>query len=170
MTTNAFFFYGIGIVFMMLLDFFNQAHFARHNTVIAFRVALVTVAMDTIISISLVGHFKLAGLALGSSIASVCGAGIMGIYTRYKYPEIFVGGLVRKFIKICISSVISVGIAALIYYLVLHYAYAHAIIMPRTILLAVAVVIAVGVYLLELKLFKIQEIRHLRNIFGGKMN
>ncbi|MDR0886538.1 MAG: murein biosynthesis integral membrane protein MurJ [Clostridiales Family XIII bacterium] len=169
MTTSAFFFYGISIVFMMLLDFFNQAHFARHNTVIAFRVALVTIATDTIISISLVGPLKLAGLALGSSIASVCGAAIMGIYTRHKYPEIFVGGLVPKFIKICIASVVSVGIAALIYYPMLNYSHAHDIIMPRTVLLMVAVAVAAGVYLLELKRFKVEEIHHLKNIFGGKV-
>lgn len=160
LTAKAFFFYSMGLVFMALNPFLIQTFYSMHNTRTPIYFAIVGIVVNIISNLILVNYLAHGGLALGSSIAAFVNTGLLIYAIKTKTEIHHATGTFKKIAKILFSALISIGISYLFYYFV-----GGNIWMPRMVLMAAVVIIATLIYLLLLKLFKIEELIHFRQIF-----
>lgn len=160
MTTIAFFFYAVGLVFMALQPFLIQTFYSMHNTKTPLLIATSGLIINIVANLILVNYLAHGGLALGTSIACATNT-ITLVYCIHKKTRIKTTSATgKKALKVLFASVISVGIAYGFNVLVLSNIW-----MPRMIQLAIIVVIAAIIYFIILKLFKIKELMHIKEIF-----
>ncbi|MDD4565839.1 MAG: murein biosynthesis integral membrane protein MurJ [Eubacteriales bacterium] len=161
MTGSAYFYYVIGLTFSAISILFTQVFYSMDNMKTPMIFGGIGVIINITVNLILVRYMALSGLALASSIASICGM-LMLLYALKKhYPKIKAVESYSNLFRIVISAVIAVGASYLLYqYVVLPLQY---IIVSRTAQLFIAVCFAGAVYMLLLCLFKIKE---LNLIFG----
>ncbi len=160
LTTGAFFCYSMGLVFMALNPFLIQTFYSMHNTKTPRNYGLIVIAVNLASNLILVNYLAHAGLALGSSIASLVNTVLLLYAIRRKTDIILMAGTWKKNFKILLSAVIAIGVSYLFYYFV-----GGTVWMPRMVLMGLVIIIAALIYLLLLKLFKIEELVHFREIF-----
>lgn len=160
LTYNAFFYYSIGIAFSSLQGFLIQTFYSMHNTRTPLIIAIICMVINMISNLILVNYMAHAGLALGGTISVVVSV-ISLFICIVNFTEIKVDRrLPVKIIKLILSSLIAVGISYLFFHFV-----GGAVWMPKMVLLGITVMIAVGVYLIILRMFKIEELVHIKEIF-----
>lgn len=160
LTYKAFFYYSLGLIFASLNGFQVQTFYSMHNTKTPLINSVITVIIGIVASLILVNFMAHSGLALSTTISWTVNSILLlwGIQTKtdIKLDK----ALPKKLGKLFIASVISVGISWIFNYFV-----GGAIWMPRMLLLFLTICIAVGVYLILLKVFKVEELVHIKEIF-----
>ena len=164
MTQTAFFFYAISLLPQMLTPLLIQAFYSRHNTRTPLIISCMTVIINIIASLILVGPLKLGGLALGMSIANSIYVTLLLIALRRRSKGIINREFVRKCIKVLVASLISVGGTLPIFIGVRNLFANNGWIMPQTVMLGLTVLLAVAIYLILLKLLKVEELKHIRTM------
>jgi putative peptidoglycan lipid II flippase len=165
LTSTAFFYYAFGLIFSMMQGFLIQAFYSRHNTKTPLFVATGAVAVNMIANLVLVNYLEHGGLALGWSLSSFFSTVLLLVAIRRKSPQILNRALVKNAAKICLSSAAAVGVTYPFFYFVGKLFADNGWIMPRMVLLGATVLLAAGVYLLLMKLFRVRELSHLRDMF-----
>lgn len=160
LTSGAFFFYGIGLVFFSFNDFISKIFYSMRNT----RAPIVCSGISVIINISfnllLIEAMAHRGLALATSIASLCNTILLYIWIKKRHPEIQLVESWIKLFKILLSAAVSVIIAFFIYNVLVDMIW-----MPRMLYLFIAVSLSVICYLALLKTAKIDEVALIRHLF-----
>lgn len=159
LTGSALLFYGIGLLFIGIGTFLTYVFYSVSDMKTPVICSGISVSVNIAVSLSLVGTLEHRGLALGTSIASIVNTVCQYILLKKKYGNIKLLSSKKKLLKICIASVISVGLAILTYW-----GLTAVIWMPRMVYLGIAILVAVLVYLLLLVRFEIDEVDLLKSL------
>lgn len=160
LTYRAFFMYSLGLVFVSLNAFLVQTFYSMHNTKTPLIISAIAITVNIITNLVLVKYLAHAGLALGSTMSWMTNTLLLLYAIRTKTDIDLDKNMRKKFGKLLISSIISVGCSWLFYYFV-----GGAIWMPRMLLMFFTICIAAVIYLILLKIFKVEELVHVRQIF-----
>lgn len=154
MTSGAFFYYGIGLVFFSLNDLFMKIYYSMQNTRAPIVCSGISVIINVTLNLLLIGSMAHMGLALATSIAAFINTLMLYFWMKHKYPKIAIMKSKRKLARIVLSAVMAVGTAYLLNGVLMANIW-----MPRMVYLGIAVGLAGVVYLGLLKLFKIDELK-----------
>lgn len=159
LTGGAFFYYSIGLTFIAINALLVKVYYAmqdmRTPVVCGIIGALTNIAMILI----LVGPMAHKGLALATSIAAIVNSAQLYLILRRKYPEVHVVRSSAKLLRIGISAFTAVAASYLPYMLLRGDG------TLRTLAaIAAGIALAGVVYLLLLKLFKIEELSLLEDL------
>lgn len=162
MTGSAFFYYSIGLVFLSVNILLTKVFYSMHDMKTPMIFAGIGVIINIVLNLILVRPMAHNGLALATSIASICNIIMFLAVMHKKYPHIKVLGSKRTLAKITAASIISVGASYIIYALIIN-ELSHVII-ARLFQLAIPVIFAMLIYLLTLIILKIDEVKILLQI------
>lgn len=157
MTASAFFYYAIGLLFISLNDILSRAYYSMQDMKTPILCSGVGVIINIILNLILVRYMAYNGLALATSIASMCSTALL--YSSFKniYKEITIIESRIKIVKIIFASIIAVGISGIAYYWVI--LPLKGVIYIRFIQLGLAISLAVIVYYIILRMMNIEEIK-----------
>jgi putative peptidoglycan lipid II flippase len=167
LTAGAFFYYAIGLIFIAVNALLVKIFYAMQDMKTPVVCGVFGAATNIVLNLLLVDPMAHRGLALATSIAAIVNAGLLYYWMRKKYPKVQVIRHKAKIWKITFSAVVSVGVSWPIYKGI------GAIVAPLaapsptiTALLSLigAVAVAAIVYLILLRLFRIQELSLLRDL------
>lgn len=162
MTSSAFLFYVAGLTFNSLNELLSRTYYSMHDMKTPMLCACVNVILNIVLSLSLVGIMAHNGLALATSIAGVSNFILLYIGLKKKYKHIRILKSKRKLMKIVIAAVAAVGGSALFYNMVI-IPLNHVVYM-RLVQLFLAVIVAFMLYYSLLTLFKIEEVKILKQL------
>lgn len=162
-TASAFLYYATGLTAITLIALLTHVYYSIHDMKTPIIYGVISVIINIVLNLILIKPMAQNGLALATSIASFVNALLLYNGLKQKYPHINLIKSRRKLSVIGLSSVFSVGASMLLYYMAIM-PLRH-LIVPRMLQLGLAVVFAVLVYLLILKLFKIEELGLIKQIF-----
>ena len=160
LTATAYLFYSVGLLFMAVNDLMLRGYYALHDMKTPMIYAGIGVVVNITLNLLLIKSMAHGGLALATSIAALVNCVLLLYGFRKKVPE---GKLITsysKYGKIGISAVVSVGLSKGFYELLV-----RSLWMPRMVYLGVAVLLAVGAYWVFLRVFKVEEIDLIKNLF-----
>lgn len=159
-TASAYFFYSAGMLFTSLSSFFVQIYYSVHDMKTPMYFAIVGVIVNIVLNFLLVGSMQHNGLALATSISAVCNAVLLYVGLRKRHKEIKIIKNIKKIGCIFVDTGVSVGASHLIYTFLINNIW-----MPRMLYLIIAVLFAVVIYIMVLKIFKIEELNIIRQLF-----
>jgi putative peptidoglycan lipid II flippase len=165
LTQTAFFYYAGGLIFSMMQIFLIQTFYSRHNTKTPLFIGIGAVAVNVSASLFLVHGLEHGGLALGWSLSAFVGVLLLLTAIRRRKPEALNRALAKKLAAICLCAVLATGGSYPLFVLARELFANRHWPMPRTALLGMTVLLTVGVYLLLLKVFRVRELIHLRDMF-----
>lgn len=160
LTGEAFFFYGVGIVFVILADFLARLYYTMQDTKTPILCSAISISVNIAINLLLIDVMAHRGLALASSIGAVVNVFFQSLFFRKKAPDLRVFPPRGKILRILLTAAVSVGAAMATYRL------CGLIWMPRMVQLGLAVLVAGLVYLPLLKILKIEEVDLLKTLFN----
>ncbi len=159
LTSTAFLFYSAGMLFTSLNVLFTQTYYSMHNMKTPMVCGALGVIINVTLNLVLIKFMAHGGLALATSIAAFCNAGFLYFGLKKKYSSIVIVESKPKIRKIIFAAVLSIG-ASYVFYLILF----NNIWIPRTMLMAVTVLIAILIYLALLKILHIDELNFLKKL------
>lgn len=162
MTSSAFLFYSMGLVFMSINDLMIRTYYSMHRMKMPMIFAGIGVLINIILNLILIKSMAHNGLALATSIASCATSLMLLAGLRYKCPQVQLLLSKMKLMKIVLASVIAVSSS----YFVYHYFVMpnSDIIVARVAQLLIPVVVAAVIYLALLIAFKVDEIKLIKQI------
>lgn len=160
LTTLAYFYYSIGLVFMSINDLMLRGYYALHDMKTPMIFAGISVGVNIVLNLLLVGPMAHGGLALATSIAAMVNSVLLVTGFRQKGLEVPLVADKGKYVKIIGASFVSVGLSKGLFELLI-----ASIWMPRMMYLGVSVLVAVGIYWALLKLFRVEEINLIKRLF-----
>ncbi|WP_245570875.1 murein biosynthesis integral membrane protein MurJ [Anaerovorax odorimutans] len=162
MTSTAFFYYAIGLIFMSFNDLMVRAYYSMQDMKIPMIFAGIGVIINIILNLILVKFMQHNGLALATSIAYMANTIMLFIGMKRSYPYIEILKSKKKLLKIILSAVIAVGLSYMVYNIII--GTIANIIYIRTVQLGISILTAGIVYLIMLKIFKVDEIGIIKQI------
>ena len=168
MTQTAFFFYSISLLPQMLAPLLINAFYSRHNTRTPLILSCICVVINICACLLLVGPLALGGIALGTSIAQTIFVITLLLVLRKRITGIITRAFMVKCVKVFIASSIAV-FGTLPFFLGVRILFENnGWLMPQTVMLGLTVLLAAGIYILLLKLLKIEELKHIRSMLNFK--
>lgn len=162
MTSSAFAFYSMGIVFLAFNALFTRIFYALKDVKTPVRYGMVGVVINIILNFVLVNYMYHNGLALSTSIAAGWNTIMLYRALRKKYPWIVITSEMKKVLSIIFAALISVGTAYGIFKLILSIG-----MLSEWICLIAAIGICIIIYALLLILCKIEEAEMIKkNIYN----
>ncbi len=159
LTSGAFFFYGIGLVFFAFNDLLAKVFYSMRNTRVPIVCSGISVIINIVLNLLLIDSMAHRGLALATSIAALVNTILLYTWMKKMYPKVRVMGSKNKLLKIIVAAAVSVLTAYFI-----NYALTSTIWMPRMGYLFIAVGSAGIIYLGTLKLFCMEEMDLIVNL------
>jgi putative peptidoglycan lipid II flippase len=163
LTSGAFFFYGIGLVFFAFNDLLAKVFYSMRNTKAPIVCSGISVIINITLNLLLIESMAHKGLALATSIAAMANSLLLYLWMNKKYPKVKVIGSGIKILKIILASFIAVLAAWFVNDILINLVW-----MPRMVYLFIAVSCAAGIYLLILKLLEVEDIKIIRLLFKKK--
>ena len=164
MTSSAFFYYSIGLLFMSFNELIIRAYYSMHNMKTPMIIGAIGVIINVVLNLILVRFMAHGGLALATSISYTATSIMLFACMKRNYSHINLLKSWRKIMIIVISAIVSVGSSYLIYtFVVMPLA---DIINVRVVQLGIAVFTAVLIYLGMLVVFKVEEIKIIKQILN----
>lgn len=163
-TGETFALYSLGLVFLALNALLTQIYYSMRDMKTPILCSAVGVLINIGLNFALVGSMAHRGLAVATSVAAAVNAIMLLIMMKKKYPQVKIFPGRSKMLRICVSSVIAVLVAVLVYQLV------TLVWMPRVCYLGIAVIASVLVYLVLLKVLKVEEISILKELINRRVS
>ncbi|WP_312094883.1 murein biosynthesis integral membrane protein MurJ [Aminipila sp.] len=157
MTADAFRYYAGGLVFMAANDFILKIYYSMSNMKIPMYCGIISVIINIFGSLILVGPMKHNGLALATSIALCINTLLLILGLKIKYNHIKIIGSKLKFIKIILSGVLSVILSLCVFILLKS-------LVCEIVALITSIATAIIIYIILLRLCKIEEVIILRKV------
>jgi len=164
MTFSALVFYSIGLVSHSSVRIFATAFFALKDTKTPVRISIIAIICNIILDIILMQFLQLRGLALATSIAATIQATILFIVLQKEIGKVDYKQLVNNLIKIVLIS-LAVGFVG--YYLI-HLQISIGVAGRLYLLIKIAIILLVSfvIYLIGLKVLKVESARKILNSFN----
>ena len=105
-SSNALFYFALGLPAFSLIKVFSSFFFARHNTKIPFYISLISVLINIIISIVYFGSVGFIIIPIATSISSWFNSLILFIFLKKKNLFYFNKIFLNRFIRIIISAIL----------------------------------------------------------------
>jgi putative peptidoglycan lipid II flippase len=166
LTARAFLCLAPGLVFAMMSDVVVGAFYSKKQTKTPLFIALVAIAVNIVFDLLLIGRYGNAGLAAATSLSQIVAAVLYVMVMRAKSPHLLRRGFVTRCAKVIAAAAVAAIGTSPIYFGVMSLAVSNSWIMPRAALLFVTALAAIAVYALLLRVMKVDEIRHFREIAG----
>lgn len=163
LTSGAFFFYGIGLVFFAFNDLLAKVFYSMRNTKAPIVCSGISVIINIALNLLLIESMAHKGLALATSIAAMANSLLLYLWMNKKYPKVKVIGSGIKILKIIFASLLAVLVAWFANDILTNLVW-----MPRMVYLFIAVSCATAMYLIMLKLFNVEDIKMIRLLFKKK--
>lgn len=163
LTEPAFFWYSAGILFQGLALLLTKLYYSIGNTKTPVIYAGIAAATNILLNLILIGPMKQGGLACATSIAAGVNVAQLYLGLRKKYPQIQLFRSKKKVVLILGIAAVSVGLSRLFYGWL-----QSALSLSGILNLGVSVCAAGLVYLILLKLFRVDEVHLIRELFGKK--
>lgn len=156
MTSRAYLFYSISIFFLAVITLLTKVCYSLGDMKTPVFCAIIGIIVNIAGDFILIKPMAVSGLALATSIANMVNAILLIAYIQRSHNKIDLFSRENILAKIIIATMISIGIGYMLYRAGL--AVTHAI---SNILFIIAVIISVTIYLLILRLFKIEEMNQI---------
>ncbi|QOX65060.1 murein biosynthesis integral membrane protein MurJ [Anoxybacterium hadale] len=163
MTSSAFFYYSMGMLFMSANELITKAYYSIHDMKLPMIFAAITVIINISLCLVFLTFMDHSGLALATSIASFCNLILLSLGIRRKYPHIKLYDSKSKIIKTIIAAMVSVGASYAIYMLV-GFLLIDTFIVNCT-QLGLSVLSALIIYYVILKIYDFEELELLKSVF-----
>jgi putative peptidoglycan lipid II flippase len=163
-TSTVFFWYVMGLAFLIPIGFLTQVFYSAKNTRTPVILSSICAGVNIAGNVLLMRPMGIGGIALSTSIAFALNFTLLIAIMNRKWRGMLGRGLVYKGAKILGASVAAVAVSFPVYRLLQGYIPAGGTI--RLLLpLACAALLAIIVYLLLLRLAKVEEVYHVRELF-----
>jgi len=166
MTSSAFFYYAAGLLFMSVNDLMIRVYYSIHDMKKPMVYSAISVIINIILNFVLVQYMAHSGLALATSIASLCSTVMLYLGLRYQYSYIRVFSSGKKLAKIAVAAIISVGISYIIYSQIS--LTLNSVTLTRFMQLLIPIAAAAISYLFLLTMLKVDEVKLLKKIIKRK--
>ena len=163
LTGTAFFFYSCGLVFIALNEFLVQVYYSLKDMKTPIKCAACGVAVNIGLNMLLIGKMAHGGLALATSAAAFVNFIMLSAFIARKHGEVELLKSKSKILKIIVVAVIAVAAAYCV-----QRGLMATIFMPRIAYLGIVVIAACIVYIFLLTVFKIDEVKLLREFIRKK--
>ncbi len=163
LTTGAFAFYALGLVFVALNALLVKIFYALQDMKTPVLCGVAAAVTNIVLNLALVGPMEQRGLALATSIAALVNTVALFVLLKKKHPEVRVVESSAKTAKILAAALASVALSWPVYAGLGRLAGLHAF-----VALGAAVAAAASAYLLLLHLFKIEELSLLGDLVKRK--
>lgn len=153
MTSSAFFYYSIGLVFTALNKFLTKVFYSLRNMKSPMFYSAASVVINICLNLVFIRYMGLKGIALSTSIASLANC-IMKYYGLKKYGHIHLIGreAVKELLKIVVLSALAVALSYLFFI-------STEVIRSDLLHLALAILFGGTAYFLLLYYFKVKEVK-----------
>lgn len=168
MTSSALVFYSVGIVAVGVKSFIIRIFYALQDTKKALWNSLLTLVLNVIFNLSLVGFMGHNGLALATSMSNILTAIILLYLLRKKIGNLGLTKMIQSAMKITGSSIV-MGIFVYITYNG-SMAYFNPSRIMELVIVGLTVAFAAVIYLAFLYLFKVEELHFLINSIKGRLD
>lgn len=156
-TAAAFFYYLPSLAFGAISTLFVYCFYSLHDTKTPIIGGLAGVVVNITLNLILIRPMEHGGLALSTSIASLCNVIILYLMLRKKHPAITILKSRRKILKINGAAILAVSASwGAYHFLIMPFS---DILYPRMLQLGLAVFTAAVVYYVLLALWKIEEVK-----------
>ena len=162
MTSNALFFYSIGMVGVGLREILSRAFYSLQDTKTPMINAAIALTINIILNIILSKFLGIAGLALATSISAIFCTGLLFISLRKKIGSFGMKNTTISFIKILASSLAMGVVAYLAYNMLLLY-------FSGNLSLMISICIGALVYFVIIYFMRIDEVDSLVNSAKKKL-
>ena len=156
LTSSALVFYSIGLAFLSLNTLITKIYYSMHDTKTAVKCSAVSVLLNIVLNLALVGPMGHAGLALATSISYMANTALLGYTFTRRYPSIRLLSSFKAPLQILAVSAVSVGCSRLVY----------SAAGTGIVRLALCCALAVVLYLAMLKILHFQELDLIYQLFG----
>lgn len=167
MTAIALIMYSVGMVACGINDLLTKIFYSLHDTKTPMIIGVITVVLNIVLNLILIRYLKLAGLALGTSLAFIVNAILLFCLLRKKIGNFSQDKILKTGAKSMISSII-MGIITSFSYKIFYSSLGISMI-DEIIALSGAVIVGVVSYGILIILFKVEEIEILKNILRSKV-
>lgn len=165
MTSNALIFYTIGLIGMALRTYYEKAFFALHDTRTPMVNGIITVLLNILLNIILIGPLEYKGLALATSISTLLTTVLLFYGLKRKIGRIELSEIFICFFKTIISSLI-MGI--IVYFYKISFMGHRVNLIYDIISLLFICIIALIVYIIILYLMKSKELKYFTSLLKNK--
>jgi len=151
MTSNALFFYSIGMVGVGLREILSRAFYSLQDTKTPMINTAIAMTINIILNMVLSKFLGIGGLALATSISAIFCTGLLFVSLRKKIGSFGMKNTTISFIKILVSSLIMGIVAYLAYNFLLSY-------FGSNLSLTISICIGAFVYFMIVYFMKIDEV------------
>lgn len=151
MTSNALFYYSIGMLGFGMRDIISRAFYSLQDTKTPMINAAIAMAMNIVLNIILSKFMGIGGLALATSISAIFCTVLLFINFRKKIGPFGMKNIAISFIKVSCASIVMGVIARLLYDILIKNIGAN-------LALIVAIIIGAVVYFVMIYFMKIDEV------------
>lgn len=151
MTSNALFYYSIGMIGFGLRDVVSRGFYSQQDTKTPMINAAIAMAMNIVLNLILSKFMGIGGLALATSISAIFCTALLFISFRKKVGSFGMKNIVISFIKILCASLIMGAIAKLAYDVLLKY-------ISGNLSLIAAIIVGATVYFVIIYFMGIEEV------------
>ncbi len=166
MTASAFMYYAAGMIFIAANEYVVRVFYSIKDMKTPMILGSISIIINIILNLILVNFMEHNGLALGTSIAAVINFAQLMFCLKRKHADIRIIASKKKLCKIIIAAIAAIIGSYISYSLIIDYM--SRIIVARVIQLGLAVLVAVCLYLLLLVVFKIEEVKLIKQIIKGR--
>jgi putative peptidoglycan lipid II flippase len=162
MTSDALFYYSIGMIGYGLREILSKAFYSLQDTKTPMINAVIALSMNIVLNVILSKFMGIGGLALATSISAIFCTILLFINLRKKIGSFGLRNIAISLIKVSIASVIMGVLARLVYRLLLDS-------MSSNLSLILSIGIGVMVYFILVYFMKVDEVKDILTIFKRKL-
>lgn len=152
MTSQVLFYYSLGMLFYGLREILSKPFYAAQNTRIPMLNAFLGVGINIILSLVLIQHMGLGGIALATSISSIITTVLMYISFKKKFGDLNLKLLLRNISKVFCFSIVTLIVMIYSYKILLK------IINNADLIIILCTLFSSIFYLILILIFKIDKI------------
>ncbi|ELK20661.1 putative membrane protein, MviN family [Anoxybacillus flavithermus TNO-09.006] len=162
MTSEALFFYSIGMIGFSLRELLSRVFYAFQDTKTPMINAAIAIFMNIVLSIILSRYLEIGGLALATSISAIFCTLLLFINLRNKIGSFEIRNIIISFVKVLCASLLMGMISRFFYYALLNN-------INDNLCLVLSVCIGAITYLVIIYFMRIKEINIIVNVIKKKL-
>ncbi|MBJ6361618.1 murein biosynthesis integral membrane protein MurJ [Paenibacillus sp. GCM10012307] len=156
MTAVALLYYTIGLIGFLLRDVISRAFYALKDTKTAMINGSIAVALNIVLSLTLVPFMGIGGLALGTSISAIIGTVLLMYSLHKRIGDFGIRNINITFIKVMFSS-LTMGIISSKTYTIL-----YGFLSSNSLSVCISILVGIVVYIICTTILKVEEINLLK--------
>ncbi|MDR0874779.1 MAG: murein biosynthesis integral membrane protein MurJ [Clostridiales Family XIII bacterium] len=164
LTSTVFFYYAIGLALWIPMTFLVQAFYSTHDTKTPVIIGIICSCINVAGNLLMIGPFGIRGISLSTSIAVIINAIALIVILGKNHPLLIEKNFPKKIIKIICAAVCAIACSYPVHQIVLKPFPAKEGGIAQLVSLAAAAGAAVIVYLILMKLLKIEELTYIREM------